>query len=126
MNKWIALPLALYVGSVGAIDKLGSNPNPLVEESYCKKDLECWSQRHKENAKKYCARGFSMRAAASSFWQAYWKGQEFDKVRWISKEKGSLMYYNDDSSAILRCRFYPKTPSRVFVSIGTKKPTKFY
>lgn len=89
-----------------------------VNQSRCKQSLECWSKRYREQAEHYCAKAFAMRAAKSRFWSAHWSGQDFDKVRWLDKGEGTLVYYEREASNVLECTFYPNRPSRVKVRIA--------
>jgi len=90
-----------------------------VAFSKCKKNLECWSKRYREQAKKYCSLAYKRRAASSSFWARHWKGQDFDKVRWLDQSDGSMMYYEQEVGVVLQCLFYPKAPSKVKVRIAS-------
>ncbi|MCP4595467.1 hypothetical protein [Neptuniibacter sp.] len=89
-----------------------------VNQSRCKKSLDCWSKRYREQAEQYCARAFAMRAAKSSFWSAHWSGQDFDQVRWLDKGEGIMVYYEREATTVLECTFYPTRPSRVKVRIA--------
>ncbi len=89
-----------------------------VSQSRCKKSLDCWSKRYRDQAEQYCARAFAMRAAKSSFWSAHWSGQDFDQVRWLDKGEGIMVYYEREASSVLECTFYPNRPSGVKVRIA--------
>ena len=94
--------------------------NTRVKLTRCKKSLECWSKQYKEQAKDYCRRAFAMRAARSSLWSQYWSNQDFDQVKWHNEGHGTLLYYEVEAGAVLRCIFNPKVPSKVRVSIGAR------
>ena len=89
-----------------------------VAFSRCKKELECWSKRYRDQAKKNCSAAYKRRAAYSSFWAKHWSGQDFDQVRWLDKSEGSMMYYERESSVVLQCLFYPSAPTKVKVRIA--------
>ena len=89
-----------------------------VASSKCKETLSCWSKRYREQAVKHCRLAFARRAQMSSFWAQHYDGQDFDKVRWFDRGTGSMVYYEQEAGKVLQCRFYPKTPSRVKVSIA--------
>ncbi|WP_299177272.1 hypothetical protein [uncultured Neptuniibacter sp.] len=91
-----------------------------VAFSKCKKSLDCWSKRYRKQAEQYCSRAFEMRAARSQFWNRYWNGQDFDKVRWLDESEGAMVYFEEEGSAVLNCFFYPNAPSRVKVKIASK------
>ncbi|WP_415893946.1 hypothetical protein ACMXYN_06020 [Neptuniibacter sp. PT8_73] len=98
--------------------QLLKSPKLRVASSECKKKLSCWEKRFREQAERHCSNAFARRAKYSSYWEKYWSGQDFDKVSWIDQGKGTMMYYERESSVVLQCRFYPSTPSRVRVSIA--------
>lgn len=90
-----------------------------VASSKCKRDLECWSERYRDQAESHCGRAFTMRANHSALWSKYWQGQDFDKVRWIDRKVGTMLYYEKVSGAVLHCIFDPRIPSKVRVKIAS-------
>ena len=84
----------------------------------CKKNLECWSQRYREQAEKYYGIAFERRAASSRLWAQHWDGQDFYQVRWLDRGKGVMVYFERESNVVLQCIFFPHAPARVRVSLA--------
>ena len=95
-------------------------PDAKVSKAECKRSLKCWSKRYRKQAKSACSRAFALRANSSSFWRQHWNNQDFDKVRWQDRGRGVMVYYEQESTVVLHCTFYPNAPQRVKVRIGSR------
>lgn len=100
--------------------QLLKRPGVKVNKAKCKRSIDCWSKRYREQAQAACARAFSLRAASSNFWRQHWKNQKLDKARWQNRKQGSVVYYKQESTVVLHCTFYPNAPQRVKVRIGSR------
>ena len=100
--------------------KILKQTNHRVQVSKCKKDIKCWGKQNRDRADQYCAVAFNRRAAYSSYWRKYWSGQNLDKVRWLNRDHGSMIYYKVESSVTLECLFYPNAPTRAKARLAAR------
>ena len=129
----LLLPLSAYAVNDAELDQCREYSDPAVRgkcvqmykrtdtraaSATCKKNLECWGERYREQAEKYCGVAFERRAASSSLWAQHWDGQDFDQVRWLDRGKGVMVYFEEESNVVLQCIFFPNAPAKVRVSLA--------
>lgn len=94
----------------------------------CKKDLECWAKYNHDNAQSNCAVAFNRASRLDQHWASIWDNQNLSHARWLSKKTANIIYFTDEDSIRLECRYNPNFPGKARVnymgSAGAKNGIK--
>jgi hypothetical protein len=68
---------------------------PVVSEAACKKDLQCWSDRHKIDAVVRCTRAIEAKLRFSHEWTDGVMNPRFARIGWKDPLKGHMTFFGD-------------------------------
>jgi hypothetical protein len=68
---------------------------PEISDADCKKDLQCWGDRHSSAASVRCDSMIEKLAKFSFEWTDRWYERKFSKFGWENMDKGTLRFLGD-------------------------------
>jgi len=78
-----------------AFGKLTQEEKDEIETEICRKDVQCWANKHIRKASLLCADAIENLAQYQSKWTDTWLEEKFHRVSWKDEEKGIVRYWGD-------------------------------
>ncbi|MDP2747970.1 hypothetical protein [Pseudomonas sp.] len=79
----------------GGDDKEETAAAPKVDDATCRKDLQCWGDKHSISAGVYCDDPIESLAKFSVRWTDGMLEPKFSHFRWLNQEQGTVTFIGD-------------------------------